>query len=85
MRSAFNLFFPLILCSHHFLYERAMCSLEKYHLRITIIIIIIYFATSEKVKYHSKALDNKANITNQFDATFSYKMFFAPCNRNAAH
>ena len=33
--------FFLILCSHHFLYERAMCSLQKLHLKITIIIIII--------------------------------------------
>ena len=28
-------------CSHHFLYESAMCSLEKWHLKITIIIITI--------------------------------------------
>ena len=33
--------FFLILRSHHFLRKRAMCSLEKYHLKITIIIIII--------------------------------------------
>ena len=37
--------FILILCSHDFLYERAMCSLEKYHLKITIIIIIIKMPT----------------------------------------
>ena len=29
MRSAFNLLVFLILCSHHFSYERTMCSLEK--------------------------------------------------------
>ena len=35
MHSAFNLLVVLILCSHRFLLnERAMCSLEKYHLKI---------------------------------------------------
>ena len=35
MLSAFN------LLVFHFLYERAMCSLEKWHIEITIIIIIV--------------------------------------------
>ena len=39
--SAFNLLVFLILCSHRFHSERAMCSLEKYSLKMTIIIIII--------------------------------------------
>ena len=39
--NAFNLFvFPNSMFTP-FLYERAMCSLVKYHLRITVIIIII--------------------------------------------
>ena len=29
MHSAFNVLVFLILCSHRFFYERAMCSLEK--------------------------------------------------------
>ena len=33
--------FFLILCSHHFLCERAMCSLDKYNFKITIIVIIV--------------------------------------------
>ena len=33
--------FFLILCSHRFMNERATCSLEKLHLKITIIIIIL--------------------------------------------
>ena len=40
MHSAFNMLDLLILCSHLFLYGRAMCSLEKLHLKITIIIHI---------------------------------------------
>ena len=35
--------FFLILCSHHFLCEMAMCSLEKLHLKITIIITSLDF------------------------------------------
>ena len=42
MHSALNLLVFLILFSHRFfLIERAMCSLVKWHLRITIIIFII--------------------------------------------
>ena len=41
MHSAFSQLSFLILCSHHFLYERAMCSREKKHFKITITIIII--------------------------------------------
>ena len=42
MRSAFNLFvFPNSM-STPFFNERAMCSLEKWHLEITIIITIVY-------------------------------------------
>ena len=33
--------FFIILCSHRFFNEKGMCSLEKWHLKITIIIIII--------------------------------------------
>ena len=41
MHSAFNLFvFPnYMFMLFFFLHERAMCSLEKWHLKITIIII----------------------------------------------
>ena len=38
MHSAFNLLVFLILCSHRFFNEKGMCSLEKYQLKITIII-----------------------------------------------
>ena len=38
MHSGFNLLVFLILCLDRFFNERAMCSLEKSHLRITIII-----------------------------------------------
>ena len=41
MHCAFNLPVFLILCAHSFFYERAVCSLVKYHLKISIIIIII--------------------------------------------
>ena len=41
MRSAFDLLVFIILSSHNFIYERAMCSLEKENRKVTIINIII--------------------------------------------
>ena len=50
MYSAFSQLVFLILCSHIFFNEMAMCTQEKYHLKITIIIIIISNITSQIFK-----------------------------------